>query len=190
MSRAIVLLNFTVALVAIALTLLAVAALPRNASLVAGPAIALSPGVALTVDQNGCRARVSPARRRFSRRGAVPGKRRARHRRRASRPSPRRRRRSPRPDGLAPVPCTDGTRPPVRHLRQLPRDDARLRAVNFEQELWREQIVKRGWTEVDISSALVPGARPVRLVILVLAALATMLFLHEDDRRRARPARA
>ena len=41
-SRALVLLNFPVALVAIALTLVAVAALPRSAWLIAGPAIALS----------------------------------------------------------------------------------------------------------------------------------------------------
>ena len=63
-------------------------------------------------------------------------------------------------------------------------------AVNFAQDLWREQVVKRGWTEVDIPSALVPGARPIWLVIVVLAALATLILLRENDSHAALPARA
>ena len=43
-------------------------------------------------------------------------------------------------------------------------------AVNMIQDLWLEQFVKRGWTEWEIPSALVPGARPIWLVILALAA--------------------
>lgn len=59
-------------------------------------------------------------------------------------------------------------------------------AVNFVQDLWQEQIVKRGWTDASIPSALVPGARPIWLVILALAALATLGLLRERDRAEAR----
>ena len=55
-------------------------------------------------------------------------------------------------------------------------------AVNFVQDLWLEQVVKRGWTELAIPTALVPGARPIWLVILLLAALATVAFLRESER--------
>ena len=34
-------------------------------------------------------------------------------------------------------------------------------AVNFVQDAWNEQIVKRGWTDTSIPSALLPGARPI-----------------------------
>ena len=57
LGRALVLLNFPIALVAVALALVAVAALPRSAWLVAGPAIALSAVVAVAVDQNDLDAR-------------------------------------------------------------------------------------------------------------------------------------
>ena len=43
-------------------------------------------------------------------------------------------------------------------------------AVNLAQDLWHEQVVKRGWTDTGIPSALVPGARPIWLVIVLLAA--------------------
>jgi hypothetical protein len=62
-------------------------------------------------------------------------------------------------------------------------------AVNFTQDLWREQVVKRGWTETDIPSALLPGFRPIWLVVVALAALATLAFLRENDRDPTAPAR-
>jgi len=51
--------------------------------------------------------------------------------------------------------------------------------VNFLQDLWHEQIVKRGWTDTGIPSALLPGARPIWLVIVVLAIVATLALLRE-----------
>lgn len=51
--------------------------------------------------------------------------------------------------------------------------------VNFAQDLWHEQLVKRGWTDTGIPSALLPGLRPVWLVILGLAVLAALAFLRE-----------
>ena len=55
-------------------------------------------------------------------------------------------------------------------------------AVNFAQDLWFEQVVKRGWTDASIPSALLPGLRPVWVVILVFAALATIVLVRENDR--------
>ncbi len=52
-------------------------------------------------------------------------------------------------------------------------------AVNCAQDFWHEQVVKRGWTDVGIPSALLPGARPIWLVIVALAALATLALLRE-----------
>lgn len=54
-------------------------------------------------------------------------------------------------------------------------------AVNFVQDLWNEQIVKRGWTDASIPSALVPGARPIWLVVGALAVLATLALLRETN---------
>ncbi|MGH3066094.1 MAG: hypothetical protein ACRDOF_07285 [Gaiellaceae bacterium] len=51
--------------------------------------------------------------------------------------------------------------------------------VNFVEDLWNEQIVKRGWADASIPSALLPGARPIWLVVLVLAVLATLALLRE-----------
>ncbi len=45
-------------------------------------------------------------------------------------------------------------------------------AVNLAQDLWQEQLVKRGWVDWSIPSALEPGPRPVWLAILVLSGLA------------------
>ena len=58
-------------------------------------------------------------------------------------------------------------------------------AVNLTQDFWREQVVKRGWVETDIPSALLPGFRPIWLVIVVLAVLATVAFLSENERAPA-----
>jgi hypothetical protein len=63
-------------------------------------------------------------------------------------------------------------------------------AVNFVQDLWHEQVVKRGWTDVDIPSALLPGLRPIWLVIIVLAALATLVLMREDEDDASDPAAA
>ena len=54
--------------------------------------------------------------------------------------------------------------------------------VNFAQDLWNEQIVKRGWTETGIPSALLPGARPIWIVVVVLAVAAGWVFRSEQKR--------
>ncbi len=51
--------------------------------------------------------------------------------------------------------------------------------VNFVQDLWHEQVVKRGWTDAGIPSALLPGWRPIWLVVVALAVLATLVMLRE-----------
>jgi len=51
--------------------------------------------------------------------------------------------------------------------------------VNCAQDAWHEQIVKRGWTDTGIPSALLPGARPIWLVVFALAVLATLALLRE-----------
>ena len=53
--------------------------------------------------------------------------------------------------------------------------------VNFVQDLWLEQVVKRGWTDASIPSALLPGPRPIWLAIVLLAALATLALLQETE---------
>lgn len=57
-------------------------------------------------------------------------------------------------------------------------------AVNLVQDLWLEQVVKRGWTGHEIPSALEPGPRPIWLVVLVLAALAAVALLRENKLQR------
>jgi hypothetical protein len=54
--------------------------------------------------------------------------------------------------------------------------------VNFAQDAWNEQLVKRGSTDVSIPSAILPGAKPIWLVILGLAVLATVALLREEKR--------
>lgn len=44
-------------------------------------------------------------------------------------------------------------------------------SVNMTQDLWGEQVVKRGWTESGIPSAIVPRVHWIWAVILVLAVL-------------------
>lgn len=55
-------------------------------------------------------------------------------------------------------------------------------AVNFVQDGWNEQIVKRGWTDASIPSALLPGLRPIWAVVVGLGVLAALAFRREDDR--------
>ena len=54
--------------------------------------------------------------------------------------------------------------------------------INFVQDAWNEQIVKRGWTDEGIPSALLPGLRPIWLVVIALAVAATFILLREDKR--------
>jgi hypothetical protein len=54
--------------------------------------------------------------------------------------------------------------------------------VNFAQDAWGEQIVKRGWTDTGIPSAILPSAKPIWLVVVGLAVLATFVLLREEKR--------
>ncbi|MDQ3672453.1 MAG: hypothetical protein M3364_08485 [Actinomycetota bacterium] len=239
LGRAVVFLNFPVALVAVALTLLAMAALPRRAWLVAGPAIALSAVVTVAVDQDDLDARWI---------NAVPmlgvalalGLTVAATRRAGTSVASRR---SGDPLRLVAAAIVfvlslpwiaaelgfhlpgdvflgeelyaedEGPAFAAVHLGhhhggdgallvltaltlsrvRMPRGGLRVAAtsylglmlgygaVNLAQDLWHEQVVKRGWTEVDIPSALLPGVRPIWLVIVVLGALAAFSFSREDS---------
>jgi hypothetical protein len=248
LSRAVVLLNFPIALVAIAAALLAVAALPRMAWLVAGPAIALSAVVPFAVDQDDLDVRWVNAIPAVGVVLALSLTVAAAHRAGASL-APRRA-----GDPLRLVAAAlvlvfslpwiaaelgfhlpgdvflgeelyreeDGRLFAAVHLGHHHGGDgtflvltalllsrARMRpgvlrtvftsylgamfaygAVNFVQDLWHEQVVKRGWTDVDIPSALLPGLRPIWLVIIVLAALATMVLMREDEDDASDPAAA
>ena len=52
--------------------------------------------------------------------------------------------------------------------------------VNFVQDAWNEQIMKRGWTDASIPSALLPGVKPIWAVVIGLAIVATFVLLRED----------
>jgi hypothetical protein len=52
--------------------------------------------------------------------------------------------------------------------------------VNFVQDAWNEQVVKRGWTDAGIPSALLPGVKPIWGVVLGLAVVATALLRREE----------
>ena len=53
-------------------------------------------------------------------------------------------------------------------------------AVNCVQDAWNEQLVKRGWTDHSIPSAILPAAKPIWLVVVALAIVSTLALLHED----------
>jgi hypothetical protein len=53
-------------------------------------------------------------------------------------------------------------------------------AVNCVQDAWNEQLVKRGWTDASIPSALLPSLTPVWIVVAGLAAAATVALRHEQ----------
>jgi hypothetical protein len=55
-------------------------------------------------------------------------------------------------------------------------------AVNFAQDARNEQVVKRGWTDAGIPSALLPGVTPVWGVVVALAALSSVVLLREAGR--------
>jgi hypothetical protein len=48
---------------------------------------------------------------------------------------------------------------------------------NAIEDAWHEQVVKRGWTTVEIPSILLPSVSPAWAVVIVLAALLTVLSL-------------
>ena len=52
--------------------------------------------------------------------------------------------------------------------------------VNLVQDAWNEQIVKRGWAETTIPSAIVPSLTPIWAVVAALGLLAALAFRHED----------
>ena len=237
LSRGVTLVNFPIALVAIALALMAVAALPRAAWWVAAPAIALCATIPCFVDQDDLDARWV---------NAIPalgvllagGLTAAAARRVGTSFAPRlpgdrlrivtsgvvlllslpwvaaelgfhlpgdvfmgeelAREKDAR--DIAAVHLghhhgTDGALLVVTALllsrMRVPRDSLRIvvsgylgamlayGAVNCMQDFWHEQIVKRGWTDAGIPSALLPGARPIWLVIGVIAVLATLALLRE-----------
>ena len=52
-------------------------------------------------------------------------------------------------------------------------------AVNFVQDAWNEQLVKRGTTGVSIPSAILPSLSLIWLVVVTLGVLATVAFFRE-----------
>ncbi|MGH3127007.1 MAG: hypothetical protein ACRDPX_03720 [Gaiellaceae bacterium] len=58
--------------------------------------------------------------------------------------------------------------------------------VNFVQDAWSEQVVKRGWTDTGIPSALLPGVKPIWGVVILLAVAATLVLLREEKSHSAR----
>jgi hypothetical protein len=58
-------------------------------------------------------------------------------------------------------------------------------AVNTTQDLWQEQLVKRGTVDWSIPSGLYPGLKPVTLVTIALAGLAAWLLSREQAILRA-----
>ncbi len=55
--------------------------------------------------------------------------------------------------------------------------------VNFAQDVWHEQLVKRGTVDRQIPSAIYPGMKPVTLVTLLLAGVAAWLLTRERAAR-------
>jgi hypothetical protein len=53
-------------------------------------------------------------------------------------------------------------------------------AVNLVQDAWNEQIVKRGWSETTIPSAIQPSLTAIWLVVAALAVIAMLAFRRED----------
>ena len=53
-------------------------------------------------------------------------------------------------------------------------------AVNMTQDYWNEQLVKRGWVDWAIPSALHPTLEPIWLVTLALAAGTAVALRHES----------
>jgi hypothetical protein len=58
--------------------------------------------------------------------------------------------------------------------------------VNFVQDAWNEQVVKRGWTDAGVPSALLPGLAPISGLVILLAVAATLVLLREEKSYSAR----
>lgn len=58
-------------------------------------------------------------------------------------------------------------------------------SVNMVQDLWGEQVVKRGWVDSTIPSAIVPRLHWIWAVILVLAVLSGWALRLEQSRRHS-----
>jgi len=54
-------------------------------------------------------------------------------------------------------------------------------SVNCVQDAWNEQLVKRGWTDASIPSALLPSFKPIWLVVGGLAVVATVALRREQS---------
>ena len=54
--------------------------------------------------------------------------------------------------------------------------------ANALQDAWNEQLVKRGWTDASIPSAILPSAKPIWLVVAALAVVAAFVLLRENKR--------
>jgi hypothetical protein len=239
-SRAVTLVNFPVALVAIALALIAMAVLPAIAWAAAGPAIALCATIPFFVDQDDLDARwvnAIPALGVAVALGlTVAASRRAGAGFAPRRPWDRWRVVVALVVGVISLPWiaaelgfhfpgdvfmgeepgleSDGTTIAAVHLghhhgtdgalllltalllSRVAVDRERLRVVtfaylgamfayggvNFVQDAWNEQVVKRGWTDEGIPSALLPGLRPIWVVVVVLAAASAVVLLRENKR--------
>lgn len=240
LSRALTLVNFPIALVAIALVLVAVAALPRAAWWLAAPAITLCATIPWFVDQDNLDARwvnAIPALGVLTALGlTVVATRRAGRAFAPRRPLDRWRAGAAVVVGLVSLPWIaaelgfhfpgdvfmgeeiglekDGTPIAAVHLghhhgtdgaflvltalllSRVRVDGSRLRlalagylglmlaygGVNLVQDAWNEQIVKRGWTDASIPSALLPGFEPVWAVVVGLAITGALVLLREDRR--------
>lgn len=55
-------------------------------------------------------------------------------------------------------------------------------AVNFGQDLWNEQVQKRGWVDWSIPSASEPSLTAIWLLILAMTAAAALIMRYEADR--------
>jgi hypothetical protein len=61
-------------------------------------------------------------------------------------------------------------------------------ALNLVQDFWLEQVVKRGWTDESIPSAIVPSVSPVWAVVVALAVVSALVLAFEPRaERRVRP---
>ena len=58
-------------------------------------------------------------------------------------------------------------------------------AVNFANDFWQEQIVKRDWSDWQFPSALEPRVKPIWLVILALTAATDFALRHEGRHDRS-----
>jgi hypothetical protein len=53
--------------------------------------------------------------------------------------------------------------------------------INLVQDGWNEQVVKRGWAEWQVPSALKPSVTPVWLVVLAVAVVVGLVLRHETE---------